>query len=133
VEGRGRALIHLDTHVVVWFYEKNRDRLSDKVFELLNSEDLAISPMVVLELQYLFEIDKITKNPRIVFEYLHERAGLVQDSTPFDKVAAKALEITWTRDPFDRLITAQAACRNVRLLTKDTTILKNFAQAVWDD
>jgi PIN domain nuclease of toxin-antitoxin system len=37
----------------------------------------------------------------------------------------------WTRDPFDRLITAQAASYNQVLLTKDETIRKHYANAIW--
>jgi PIN domain nuclease of toxin-antitoxin system len=37
----------------------------------------------------------------------------------------------WTRDPFDRLITAQAALGESTLLTKDDTIRTNYANAVW--
>jgi PIN domain nuclease of toxin-antitoxin system len=124
-------MIHLDTHVVVWLYEKRRDRFSDRAFGLIESEDLAISPMVLLELQYLFEIDRISKSPGLVFAYLRDRLALETDATSFGKVADKAIEMTWTRDPFDRLIAAQAACARTTLVTKDASILKNFPEAAW--
>ena len=125
-------MIHLDTHVVVWLYEKKRERFSDRALELIESEDLAISPMVLLELQYLFEIDRILAGPGVVSSYLRERLGLELDSTPFAKVAGKAVEMTWTRDPFDRLIAAQAACAGTTLVTKDSQILKNYPGARWE-
>jgi PIN domain nuclease of toxin-antitoxin system len=37
----------------------------------------------------------------------------------------------WTRDPFDRLITAQAAVGSDVLITKDATITANYPRAVW--
>ena len=37
----------------------------------------------------------------------------------------------WTRDPFDRLITAQAALDDSPLLTKDDTIHTYYPEAVW--
>ena len=37
----------------------------------------------------------------------------------------------WTRDPFDRLITAQAAVDDSPLLTKDDTIHTYYPKAVW--
>jgi PIN domain nuclease of toxin-antitoxin system len=46
-------------------------------------------------------------------------------------VVEEALLHRWTRDPFDRLIVAQAAIESVRLLTKDRTIRRNFAGAIW--
>lgn len=126
-------MIHLDTHVVVWLYEKKRELFSAKALTLINGEDLAISPMVVLELQYLFEIDRIRARAKVIFDYLHDYIGLAQDTASFQRVSEKALELSWTRDPFDRLIVAQASCQSARLLTKDTQIRKNFSSAVWED
>ncbi|MCF7950382.1 MAG: hypothetical protein K9L57_01970 [Spirochaetaceae bacterium] len=37
----------------------------------------------------------------------------------------------WTRDPFDRLITAQADIQAASLLTKDGTIRTHYPKAVW--
>jgi PIN domain nuclease of toxin-antitoxin system len=42
-----------------------------------------------------------------------------------------AVQMKWTRDPFDRLITAQAAVYKNILLTKDETIRKNYLKALW--
>ena len=125
-------MIHLDTHVLVWLYEKKRERFSDRALSLIESEDLAISPMVLLELQYLFDIDRILASPRAISAYLGERLGLHLDASPFQKVAEKAFDLTWTRDPFDRIITAQAALGDTTLLSKDSTILKNYARAAWE-
>jgi PIN domain nuclease of toxin-antitoxin system len=37
----------------------------------------------------------------------------------------------WTRDPFDRLIVANAMADGAPLITADETILANFRDAVW--
>ena len=34
--------------------------------------------------------------------------------------------MSWTRDPFDRVITAQAALEQDRLITKDRVILEKY-------
>jgi PIN domain nuclease of toxin-antitoxin system len=41
--------------------------------------------------------------------------------------------VSWTRDPFDRLIVAQARCtrRSIALITKDRLIRRHFKGAVW--
>ena len=44
----------------------------------------------------------------------------------------QSLEIDWTRDPFDRLIVAQAIAADGFLLTKDRTILNHSVAALWD-
>jgi PIN domain nuclease of toxin-antitoxin system len=43
----------------------------------------------------------------------------------------RASELTWTRDPFDRLIVAQAMGKNFRLLTKDAGIRRHSSLAFW--
>jgi PIN domain nuclease of toxin-antitoxin system len=45
------AVIYLDTHVVVWLYAGDLELLPQEVRELLEGEELVISPMVELELQ----------------------------------------------------------------------------------
>lgn len=46
-------------------------------------------------------------------------------------VVGAALEQTWTRDPFDRLIVAQAAHGKASLLTADSNILSHYPAAFW--
>jgi PIN domain nuclease of toxin-antitoxin system len=43
-----------------------------------------------------------------------------------------AAGLTWTRDPFDRLIAAHAILSGAPLLTADRRILANLPQATWD-
>ena len=42
-----------------------------------------------------------------------------------------AERLSWTRDPFDRLIVAQASLAGAPLVTKDRMIRKHFAKAAW--
>ena len=39
--------------------------------------------------------------------------------------------VKWTRDPFDRIITAQAELCGAKLLTKDRTIHNYYVNAAW--
>jgi PIN domain nuclease of toxin-antitoxin system len=39
----------------------------------------------------------------------------------------RALDVGWTRDPFDRLLVAHARLRRWRLATADATILEHLA------
>jgi PIN domain nuclease of toxin-antitoxin system len=52
-------MFHLDTHVVVWLYQGEVGRFPGPVLELLESETLAISPIVLLEMAYLKEIGRL--------------------------------------------------------------------------
>ncbi len=43
-----------------------------------------------------------------------------------------AADLSWTRDPFDRLISAHAIVANAPLVTADETIREHLPLAVWD-
>jgi PIN domain nuclease of toxin-antitoxin system len=125
------AVIYLDTHVVVWLYAGETDRLSEKAIELIEHNDLLISPAVLLELQFLKEIKRITADPMLIFQTLEETIDLQFCSADFSKIVIAALSQSWTRDPFDRLISSQASVRNEHLLTKDRTIRRHCSVACW--
>jgi PIN domain nuclease of toxin-antitoxin system len=89
-------VIYLDTHAVVWLYQKDCDRFTARGID-----------------------------------YLSDRLNLTVCTRPFPKLAVLASNFKWTRDSFDRIITAQAAIKDSLLLTKDRTILKHYPGTVW--
>ena len=123
--------MHLDTHAVVWLYAGETNRFSDKALKAIETEDLFVSPAVILELQYLREIERLTADSSLIIETLSASIGLEVADTPFREVVMEALTATWTRDPFDRLIASQARAEKQKLLTKDETILKHYSAAFW--
>ena len=124
-------MIYLDTHVLLWLHAGLLDRLTLRGRRLLEQNDLLISPCVKLELQYLFEIGRTTVPCDRVVNDLEGQIGLGICDLPFAVVVNRALELDWTRDPFDRLIAAQALCRGIPLLTKDKSIRRRVKLAVW--
>lgn len=125
------TLIHLDTHVVAWLYVGRFDLLPDTVKDLLNTHELGVSPMVRLELQYLYEIDRLATPAAAIVDELAGAIGLVLCAEPFHAVVAEAERQSWTRDPFDRLIVGQSAYSGSTLVTRDERILEHYAHAVW--
>ncbi len=125
-------MIYLDTHVVVWLYAGLCDQISALAGELINANQIRISPIVRLELQYLFEIERITVNSDVIVEDLSNRIGLEICDREFESVVRRAIRHAWTRDPFDRLIVAHADLRGDILITKDENIWKHYNQARWD-
>jgi len=124
-------LIYLDTHVIVWLYAGLSEQFSEPARQLINNHDTLISPIVRLELQYLYEIQRVTVDANAIVADLTNRIGLQVCDKPFDLVVQQALAHSWTRDPFDRLIVANAALNNAILLSKDQNILAHYAQARW--
>lgn len=125
------SVIYLDTHVVAWLYAGLIERLSQKATKLINESDLHISPMVELELQYLYETGKTNQPGHRITAELAQKIGLRFCVKPFPEVIASALKQDWTRDPFDRIIVGQAALNGSTLLTKDESIQKHYPGALW--
>jgi PIN domain nuclease of toxin-antitoxin system len=125
-------IAHLDTHAVVWLYAKQLDLFPRRSLDLIRQSTLEISPAVALELQYLMEVGKITDSSETILSALEKEIGLRFSSAKFGDVARCAVKNGWTRDPFDRLITATADLNHVKLITKDQTIRRHYRWAVWD-
>ncbi|MFV1958844.1 MAG: type II toxin-antitoxin system VapC family toxin [Planctomycetota bacterium] len=126
------AVIHLDTHVVAWLYAGRADLFPPSVRARLERDELAVSPMVLLELQYLYEAGKTNEPPALVVDALWRILEVRISTLSFERVVTASLAFDFTRDPFDRLITAQAAVAEVSLITKDRGIRAFYARAVWN-
>ncbi|MEI8083232.1 MAG: PIN domain-containing protein [Actinomycetes bacterium] len=126
-------VILLDTHVVVWLYAGERNRFPHGARQLIEDSDLAVSPIVEVELAYLNEIGRVNESAASILGDLGARLGLVVAQISFGQVCAEAVNVTWTRDPFDRLQAAHAITKDVPLLTKDTVIREHLHLATWPD
>jgi PIN domain nuclease of toxin-antitoxin system len=124
-------LIYLDTHIIVWLYAGKIEKLSEQAKELINGHEVIISPVVRLELQYLFEIQRVTDEANEIIFDLSNRIGLKICDKNLNTIVSGALDLSWTRDPFDRIIVANAAIDQNILVTKDQNILENYEKATW--
>jgi PIN domain nuclease of toxin-antitoxin system len=88
--------------------------------------------MAILEIEYLFEIQRVRYSADAIVHSLQVDAGLRICDLPFEEVVLAALKEAWTRDPFDRIIVSHAVARKAPLITKDQTILDHCPLAVWD-
>ncbi len=124
-------MTYLDTHAAVWMYAGRVELFPPPVRELLASEELLVSPTLRLLQEALFEIGRLGEGGRAVRQGLEALVGLRVCDRPFRQVVAGALEQSWTRDPFDRLIVAQAALTDAVLVTKDQSIRDHYPRAFW--
>lgn len=127
------ALIgYLDTHVVVWLANGSLERITKPARNAMEQSDLLISPMVMLELEYLHERNRITLPARDVFLKLEYEIGLRVCDLPFPRVANVALDEKWTRDSFDRMIVAQAKANGLAtLVSADEEIQHHYPRTIW--
>lgn len=124
-------MIYLDTHAVVALYSGETKKLSDRGRRLLDEKQILISPMVILELEFLREIKRIEVQALDIVNALVEEISLKICPLPFPKIISQSLTENWTRDPFDRLIVAHARAGKGPLLTKDGQMQDNYPQAFW--
>lgn len=123
--------IHLDTHVIVWLFQKDLAKFSEQSLKLINNNELKISPMVVMELKFLNEIGRLNYKPMEIITELTKAIALNVSDEKFATIAYESLDLSWTRDPFDRLIVASASAQKAKLISKDRNILDNYEYAVW--
>lgn len=126
-----RHNIYLDTHTVIWLYLMEMDRFSDKAIYLLKNNYLFVSPMVKLELQYLYEIKRLNDSPEMILQSLKQSINLSICQKSWLDVVNMALTCDFTRDAFDRLIVAHAMLDNSILISKDSNLTKHYQQCVW--
>lgn len=124
--------VYLDTNVVVWLAQGALRRISRRAQSALEHGTLLMSPMVLIELEYLYELNRIKLPARDVqFKIEHELGVRVCD-LPFHTIANAALDEKWTRDPFDRMIVAQAKANGLAaLVSADEEIGKNYPRTAW--
>ena len=124
--------LHVDTHVLAWLYQGERARFPEKAQQSLEAYRLSCSPMSILELDYLYEIGRLKVTGATIVRYLQERISLSVSSAAFAEIVSEAHKLTWTRDPFDRIIVATASLTSTPLLTKDTHLRTHYSRSVWD-
>jgi PIN domain nuclease of toxin-antitoxin system len=107
------------------------EKFNQPVKVLINEHELLICPIVRLELQYLYEIQRITDDAKVIEGDLSMRMGLKVCDKDFNTIVSKALTFSWTRDPFDRLIVANADLDDNILISKDQYILEHYPNARW--
>ena len=123
-------LCMLDTHIVVALYEGKIAGLSVRARRMLDADELTLSPAVVLELELLHEIQRLRFDAKHLLGVLAQDFGVTVAPERFSAVALHSLSMNFTRDPFDRLITAHASLIKAPLITLDSRILDNYLGAL---
>ncbi len=125
-------IAYLDTNIVVWLAQGNLAPITSTATRILEQADLLISPMVLIELEYLYEIQRIKLPSRDILLKIEHELGVRICDLPFPRVAAVVVDEKWTRDPFDRIIVAQAKANGLAsLISSDEEIAINYPRTVW--
>jgi len=124
----------LDTCALIWFFAGS-DRINHRLRSLLTDpgNDLRMSDVSVLELVIKHKLGKLgwEQSPSRLLPVLARKHRL--NSEPLTAQAIYYLEVLpWLhRDPFDRLLIAQAVTSNYLLVTPDPLIRSYSVKTIW--
>jgi len=79
----------------------------------------------------LYEIGRVSEPASAPLSALGRALGLRVADASLSELVQAAVPLSWTRDPFDRLISAHAIVAGAPLFTADETILENLSLATW--
>ena len=111
----------LDTHVLLWLMDDN-DRLKSRGRELVEAaSEVFASSASIWEIAIKSRIGKIDANTDKLVALIAE-AGLTELPVTFRHAVASGQLPLHHRDPFDRLLIAQAVSEQLLFLTADTQL-----------
>ena len=117
-EAAARAVILLDTNALIWLLQRHRRARVLDAHPLLRG-----TPACVHELQLLIEVGRLTLAAGRTLDDVVADPRWTLDEPRSGAWFARAAEVSWTRDPFDRLIVAHAQVRGWKLATGDAALL----------
>ena len=107
----------LDTQVVLWWLTDD-ETLSDEVKQLIDTEvEVFISAASVWEIAIKQALGKLVGPPDLLD--VLDRSGLLELPIRSRHAAAAGGLPLGHRDPFDRMLVAQARCEGLTLLSRD--------------
>jgi PIN domain nuclease of toxin-antitoxin system len=124
----------LDTHVFIWL-DNDPEKLSGKAAAICTDSNntLLLSMASVWEMQIKVQLGKL-RLPAPLAEIVHNQATS-------NRVALLPIELSHVlglsslpfhhKDPFDRLLIAQAGVENAVLLTDDDQVVQYSVSTVW--
>jgi len=118
----------LDTHFLIWIVSGSK-RLKSYPW-LKHYEPWGVSPVSFLEIQLLSEIGRGRVDQPRFTENVMDDSRFRVDEISVVNLAQKSLELSWTRDPFDRLIAAHSLARRVPLCSIDQAMLEHHKHIV---
>jgi PIN domain nuclease of toxin-antitoxin system len=121
----------LDTHAVIFLWEGRTEVFGAGSRELLEQSVLLVSPLVRLEMGFLKEVGKLKVEPDQILGSLTSDYGAILTDDSLDALIPLAMPLSWTRDPFDRLLVATALLHQAPLVTRDSRSHEHFPGAVW--
>lgn len=121
----------VDTNVVIWMLAGNRGRVSKVARRALedDSRSLFVSAVTVWEIATKRSLNKL----RAPHGWADSLSGIGLEPLPVTALHAEAVEhLPWHhRDPFDRLLVAQARVEEMALVSADEQLRAYDVDVIW--
>lgn len=121
--------ILLDTHLFIWWLKDDHQLSKQARLAITNADTVYVSSVSIWEAAIKIQLGKLNAN-------IQELAGAIE-SEGFIELPLKATQAAIAtelpaihRDPFDRMLVAQAISEPLRLLTSDE-ILKHYSELIY--
>lgn len=128
--------ILLDTHTFIWWdTDKKAGRLSSKAFEVISdpANTLVVSLATIWEIQIKVQLGKLTLATSL--------ADILKQQQQINGIELFAVNVAHIltldtlphhhRDPFDRILVAQAKVENIPLVSKDAVFSQYPITIIW--
>lgn len=123
-----------DTHAFIW-WDSEPAKLSAKVLSICNdpTNTLILSVASAWEMQIKAQLGRLTLRLPLADMIASQQASNHIQILPCNLNHVLALDAlpTHHKDPFDRLLAAQAIAENATLLTKDKTLSQYPVDLIW--
>jgi PIN domain nuclease of toxin-antitoxin system len=130
---RSRVRLLLDTHVFIWRKADN-PKLPSKIRNVISgAEDVFISVATAWEIAIKAGIGKLPKAADLIanFEVAVLEEGFTLQPITVAHVRLAGLMPSPHRDPFDRLLAAQASIEGLTLVSSDAKMTGLGAEVLW--
>ncbi|HEX2246622.1 MAG TPA: type II toxin-antitoxin system VapC family toxin [Arthrobacter sp.] len=131
----GTTAYLLDSHVLLWALFEPK-KLSQKTRSMIRNRGnmICASAVTAFELGHKHRLGKLPGIEALFVGYRRHVLELVSEEIPLTSVhALEAAQLEWPhRDPFDRMIAAQAIVEGLTVITADTALHDfELLQTVW--
>lgn len=124
----------LDTHVFIWAIA-SPERLSRRAIDVLRAtgNQLYLSSATPWELATKFRIGKLPQAARVLDDLESLAGDLLAKQLPITHAHAMRAGLLEAahRDPFDRMLAAQAQLEGMRLITRDEAFQALGVEVIW--
>ncbi len=120
----------LDTHALLWWMTNDR-RLSRRARDAIAKSDVLVSVVSAWEIEIKRGLGRIEVDTHGVLDEVTGTTGFAWLEIGPAHVAALADLPPLHRDPFDRMLVAQAQLEHVALISRDRDVRRYEVETIW--